>query len=374
MSSPEPDPKLVTRSGESTPAATILADLTVRRSGFSLEARFEVPASGFVGVIGPSGSGKTTLLRAISGLERQTQGEFRVGGVVWQNESSFVPPHRRSLGYVFQEPSLFEHLDVRRNLEFGYRRRSESRRRVSFDQAVALLGVARLLSRSVAGLSGGERQRVAIARAILTSPELLLMDEPLASLDATSKREVLPCLERLHRELSIPVLYVSHAAEEVARLSDYLIMMDQGRILAVGPVNDILTRADLPVARGEDAATVLVATVSEHDEEYQLTYLDFAGGRFIVTRRELEVGSPVRVRLLARDVSITLEAQRETSILNILAATVDSVTELGFAQALVRLDVGGIPMLSRVTMKSAAALGLRPGTSVYAQIKSVAIL
>ena len=373
MSSSSAGPATPRSDATDSSAHAIVADLVVERPGFRLEAAFEVPAQGFVGLVGPSGSGKTTLLRALAGLEPGSVGEFRMGDVVWQSESRFVPPHRRGLGYVFQEPSLFTHLNVRANLDYGFRRRSPGRRRVKPEDAITILGVGKLLERRVNSLSGGERQRVAIARAILASPDLLLMDEPLAALDDESKRELLPYLESMHRSLSIPVLYVSHAIDELARLSDHLIMLDDGKIVAVGETNDLMTRVDLPIARGEDAASVLEATVVEHDASYQLTYLEFPGGRLALAHRDLEVGQRVRVRLMARDISLTLKQQSDTSILNILPATVESVSEQG-AQVVVRLSISGSAILSRITRKSAAALGLAPGSGVYAQIKSVAIL
>lgn len=353
---------------------SIEARFRVSREGFDLDVELRAPSRGVTSIFGPSGSGKTTLLRAIAGLDRHDGGFLRVGGHTWQDERVFRPPHRRPLGYVFQEASLFDHLSVRQNLEYGRRRVPEADHRIPLDHVIDLLGLGPLLERRTAHLSGGERQRVAIGRALAVSPGLLLMDEPLASLDLSSRREILPHLESLRDELEIPVLYVSHTPEETARLADHLVLLDRGRVSAAGEVQEMLTRLDLPLARGGDAAAIVDATVSGHDEPYHLTFLDFGGGRLTVTRSELPVGRHVRVRLAAQDVSLTLERQEGTSILNIFPATVEELHPEGEAQVTVRLRAGSIPLLSRVTRRSAATLDLQPGKSVYVQVKSVVLL
>ncbi len=208
----------------------------------------------------------------------------------------------------------------------------------------------------------------------MTSPRLLLLDEPIASLDAAGKAEILPYLERLHGELEIPVLYVSHSPDEVARLADHMILMDAGRVLAAGPIGELLTRFDLPLAFAPEAEAVIEGTVAEHDEEYALTYVDFGGGRFSVGRKDLPIGRPVRVRVLARDVSLTLERQSNTSILNVFAATVEEVADDSPARCVVRLRVGDAPLLAQVTRKSAVALKLAQGQELFAQVKSVSVL
>ena len=215
---------------------------------------------------------------------------------------------------------------------------------------------------------------MAIARALLTSPRLLLMDEPLAALDAASKHEILPYLDRLHDELAIPVLYVSHSPDEVARLADHMVLLECGRVLAAGPIAEMLTRLDLPLASGRDAESMIEAVVAGYDETYQLTYLDFPGGRFTVSRNALEEGRRVRLRILARDVSLALTRPEDTSILNVFPATITALADVNQAQVTVRLAAGGVPLLSRITRKSTAKLDLRPGKTVYAQIKSVALL
>ncbi len=353
---------------------TVEASFRIERGDFKLDVALSLPGRGVTALFGPSGSGKTTLLRAIAGLEYHRGGFLRVGGTTWQDAGLFVPTHRRSLGYVFQEASLFAHLTVKGNLEYGVRRVPEAERKVSLEKAVELLGIGHLLERKPGTLSGGERQRVAIARALAVSPRLLLMDEPLAGLDVARKQEVLPYIEALHHELDIPVIYVSHSPAEVARLADHMVLLEAGRVAAAGAVHEIFTRLDLPLARGRDAVALVEATVAGHDDEYDLTYLDFPGGRFTVTRRDLPAGRAVRLRVAARDVSLTLTPQRGTSILNIFPATVDEVIPEGKAEVTVRLMVSGVAMLARITRKSALMLGLRPGLPVFAQAKSVALL
>ncbi len=353
---------------------TIEARFRIDRDDFSLDVDLSVPSRGITALFGPSGCGKTTLLRAIAGLEYHHDGFLKVGDRTWQDSDCFVPPYRRPLGYVFQEASLFAHLTVRRNLEYGIKRVPAAERKVSLQQAIELLGIGHLLERRPARLSGGERQRVAIARSLAVSPRLLLMDEPLAALDVNRKQEILPYIESLHNDLDIPVIYVSHSPDEVARLADHLVLLEAGRVTASGAISDMLTRLDLPLAHGSDAEALIEATVAGHDEAYHLTHLDFTGGRFTVVRKELPVGSAVRLRVAARDVSLTLEWQSGTSILNIFPAIVDEVIADGEARMTVRLMVGGVPMLARITRKSASVLGLKAGKLVYAQAKSVALL
>lgn len=355
-------------------ASGLCAHFCASLGSFVLDVEFTTPGQGITALFGPSGSGKTSLLRCIAGLER-ARGHLTVNGECWQDDERgvFVPTHRRPLGYVFQEASLFPHLSVRGNLEYGWKRIAPAERRVAFEQAVDLLGIARLLDRSPTRLSGGERQRVAIARALLTSPRLLLMDEPLSALDQASKADILPYLERLHDELSIPVLYVSHLVDEVARLADHMVFLEQGRVCAAGPINELLTRLDLPLAHADESEALIDATVAAHDEEFQLTYVDFPGGRVSIARQPFPIGHPVRVRIRARDVSLTLERQEHTSILNIFPARVLDVADDTPSQVMVRLDAAGAVLLARITRKSAAALGLERGARVYAQVKSVAL-
>jgi len=353
---------------------SIRARFRVDRAAFRLDVDLEVPARGVTSLYGPSGCGKTTLLRAIAGLDRHPGGSLRFGDQTWQDEALFLPAHRRPIGYVFQEASLFEHLDVRGNIEFGARRIPAAARRVSLDHAIELLDVGRLLDRKPASLSGGERQRVAIARALAVSPSLLLLDEPLAAVDETLKQEILPYIESLHRELDIPVIHVSHLPEEVARIADRLVLMRDGRVLACGRIHDMLTRLDLPLAHESRAAAVIDAVVRATDPNDHLARLAFDGGELLVAQRGLPDGSPVRLRIEARDVSLTLERQTGTSILNILESRIEEIRAEDDARVVVRLLAGGTPLLAGITRKSADELQLVPGRTVFAQIKSVALL
>jgi molybdate transport system ATP-binding protein len=341
---------------------------------FTLDVDLRLPAQG-VGIVGASGSGKTTLLRCIAGLERPSQGRLVVNGETWHNERVWLPVHRRALGYVFQESNLFPHLSVRDNLLFGFERIASAERKVSFDTAVALLGIEPLLARPTPTLSGGERQRVAIARALLTSPRLLLLDEPLASLDLESRAQILPYLEQVQRALKIPLLYVSHAPGEVARIAEHGVVLARGKVLASGPLNQLLTDVRLPLSQRDDAGAVLSAEVEAHDETHHLTYLRVAGGRLGISRRRLALGERTKVQVHARDVSLSLVAPSQSSISNVLSVTVLGVHgERDPAHRLVQLDLAGQMLLARVTGWSVEQLQIRPGLQLFAQVKSVALL
>lgn len=351
----------------------VTAHFALRTGEFTLDVAFVAPARGVTAVFGPSGSGKTTLLRCVAGLEHPPQGTLSVNGESWQDAHAFLPTHRRAVGYVFQEASLFPHLSVRGNLEYGQRRVAPAMRRVSFKQVVDWLGLGGLLARDPSRLSGGERQRVAIARALLTSPRLLLMDEPLSALDARSKADIFPYLERLHGELAIPVLYVSHAIDEVARLADHIVVLERGKVLASGALHELITRLDLPLAHGDSAGAVVDGVIAEHSDAEYLTWVDFGGGRFALPRHSAPVGKRVRLRIQARDVSLAAERHTRTSILNILPARVTDISEDGPGLVMVGLDVGGAILLARITRRSAELLQLTRDMQVYAQVKGVAI-
>ena len=354
----------------------IQASFQQSRGDFSLDVALDLPGRGVTAIFGPSGSGKTSLLRSIAGLDRAREGFLSVNGEIWQDDRAgvFMPVHQRPLGYVFQEASLFTHLDVQQNLDYGVRRVPTAQRRVSLAQAIELFALQGLLKREAGTLSGGERQRVAMARALATSPRLLLMDEPLASLDGPRKAEILPYIEKFHSELDIPVLYVSHAPDEVARLADHLVLLDAGRAVAVGPTRELMTRMDLPLAHGDAAAAVIDAVVVGVDRPYNLIHADFAGGQVSLLNARLDIGQRVRIRVQARDVSLTLDRQEGSSVLNVFAVTITSLSDDSPGQVMVGLDAGGSPLLARITKKSADALQLQTGSALYAQVKGVAIL
>jgi len=355
----------------------------LQRAGFLLDVDLTLPARGVSVLFGPSGSGKTSCLRVLAGLEPQAQGVVRVDGEVWQDTARRVmlPVHQRALGYVFQEASLFEHLSVRDNLMFGFRRTPPAQRRHAWDHGLELLGIAHLLQRRPQELSGGERQRVAIARALATSPRVLLMDEPLASIDAARKNEILPWLEQLHAQLDIPVVYVTHSSDELARLADHVVLLDNGRALCSGPVPELMTRIDLPLARGDSAAALIEARVVSHSTADSLSELVFEGGRLLLpqaSQAALPQGTAVRVRIQARDVSLSLHAPEHSSVLNVLGATVVDVVDDTPGQVLVGLQLGHgakpVRLLSRISLVSARRLGVAPGQAVFAQIKGVAMV
>lgn len=350
--------------------------------GFHLHLDERLPGAGVTAVYGPSGSGKTSLLRCIAGLERPANAYIRVHDAVWQDERRFVPSYRRSVGVVFQEASLFPHLSAADNLRFAEQRAHRQARQrggIARQQAIDLLGIEAFLQRMPEQLSGGERQRIAIARALLIQPQLLLMDEPLAALDYARKQEILPYLEKLRAELQIPIIYISHAADEIARLADHLLALDQGQVIASGPLNACLSRLDSPIQLGEDTGVVLEANIAERDSQWQLARVEFEGGSLWVRDSGHALSTEVRVRVLARDVSLALDQPGQSSILNVLPATVDGIADAdggprNSAISLVRVSVGGTALLSRLTRRSVAQLGLRPGARVWVQVKSAALL
>ena len=378
----------------------IEARLSLQHPAFSLAVDLCLPGRGVTALFGPSGCGKTTLLRAIAGLAR-AQGRVALQGEVWQDDRSATwrPAHQRAVGYVIQEAALFPHLSVQGNLDYALRRSrpgvvtaagsgQPARGSVDLPALVDLLGIAALLGRAPATLSGGERQRVAIARALASSPRLLLMDEPLAALDAERKAELLPYLERLHQQLALPIVYVTHAMDEVARLADHLVLLRAGRVLADGPLASLLARTDLPLARQDDAGVVIDASVLSHDTDYGLSRIGFAGGTLWLGATPAAPGAAVRARVLARDVSVARQAPLQTSVLNVLEARLESL-QADHSTVLLRLVLTGpadpagpgdpspadaVRLLARITRRSCDALALQPGDALFAQIKGVALM
>ena len=358
-----------------TPAEDIRARFNFGFHGFTLDVDLKLPGRGVTALFGHSGSGKTTLLRCIAGFELAPRGYLSVHGEVWQDGPTFVPTYRRALGYVFQETSLFAHLSVRKNLAYGLKRVPLAQRKVAEEAVIDLLGIGPLLNRAPGGLSGGERQRVAIARALAVSPRLLLMDEPLASLDRARKQEILPYLERLHDDLDIPVLYVSHSPDEVARLADHVVLLAQGRSVAQGGLHETLARLDLAGAFAEDVGVVIDAVVAQHDVADHLSRLDFSGGSVYVRRCAEALGHPVRFRIQASDVSLAAHKAEESSFLNLLPGNVVEFSNADTpGQVMVKLDVGGTPLIARITDRSRKHLRIEVGQRLWAQIKSVALL
>ncbi|MFI3186400.1 MAG: molybdenum ABC transporter ATP-binding protein [Methylococcaceae bacterium] len=343
---------------------------------FKLDVDLKLPGTGITVLFGHSGSGKTTLLRCIAGLQQAPQGKLKINGTVWQDSERklFLPTHKRPLGYVFQEANLFPHLTVRDNLNFGLKRIKQNSATAKLEQTLELLGISHLLERMPERLSGGERQRVAIARALVLNPEILLMDEPLASLDFKRKQEILPFLSRLHQQLDIPVLYVTHSQQEVAQLADTLVILEDGRALASGPLWETQSRLDVPLAQDREASTVWQATVAEHEADYHLTRVAFSGGSLSLPSVVAPVGTALRVQIYARDVSIALEAPTATSILNVLPAVISGIANGRDGQTVIKVQVGNQVLLAHITCKSALILGLQVGMAIYVQIKGTSIL
>ena len=342
---------------------------------FRLDVNFDLPMHGISALFGPSGCGKTSILRSIAGLNR-LPGRISIGEYVWQDDTRFLPTHRRSLGYVFQEASLFSHLSVRQNLAYGEKRAKGSNRHVTFAEIVDLLGIGHLVDRMPQNLSGGERQRVSIGRALLSQPRLLLMDEPLSALDREAREEILPYFEALHANLRIPIILVSHDISEVERLADHLVVLRDGRVLTSGQLNAVLSSNDSPLGRRRDFAAVLAGCVVRNDPD-GIAVVDIAGRELLILGDGLEPGKSVRVRIAASDVSIARSRSRDSSILNAVPARILGIDVLGEAEASVRLDIGlaaAAPIRARITRRSLQSLDLETGQEVVAQIKSVSLV
>lgn len=350
------------------------AVLTLDRGDFRLDVSLEVRLRGVTAVFGPSGCGKTTLLRALAGIERGAKGRIAFDGRVWQDErGGFVPTRDRRAGLIFQDARLFPHLTVRGNILYGYRRTPKNERLFRPETVVRLMDLESLLGRRVASLSGGERQRVSFARAVLANPRLLLMDEPLASLDQDRKEDILPFIERLAGALAIPIVYVSHEIDEVVRLATDLVLMNEGRIVAGGPIEEVSNRFDLRSYAGRlDAGSILRMRVAGHDRAAGITRFAFAGGEVIGPGVDLAEGTEVNLRIRSRDVAIALDPPGRTSILNVLPGRVAEIGPDDGPQAHVLLDVGA-PLWARIMRRSVQALDLAPGRPVYALVKAVAV-
>ena len=372
------DPAQDTRTQQQSAERDIKVDLTGRLGAFPVNVRFETPADGVTMLFGPSGCGKTTILRAMAGLDRLS-GSIRMRGQVWQDDEAgiFRPPHQRNIGYVLQEASLFPHLSVNGNLAYGMERLPPGKRKIQKEDIADILDLPALEKRRPGTLSGGQRQRVAIARALLRSPELLLMDEPLAALDYKARQDITRALRDIRAKLGIPVLYVSHDPDEVANLADHLILLENGSVRVSGPVTELCRRLDLasdPETGDVLADTILNASVAGVDPEWGLTRLESPAGDILVPQQGWAPGAQVRIRIMARDVSIALSPAPDSSILNMVPGVVTDIVRSGPGQCLVRLRCGEGVLFSLLTRKSVETLNLQPGAQVIAQIKSVAMI
>jgi molybdate transport system ATP-binding protein len=356
---------------------SIQLSLKLLRAGeaaFDLSVELTLPSSGTTVIFGPSGGGKTTTLRAIAGLEPDVKGHIRINQQTWQAPDIFVPAHQRRVGFVFQHSALLPHLSVEQNLRYGWQRVGGTA--AEYAQCVEQLDLAPLLQRAIGQLSGGERQRVALGRALLTRPDILLLDEPLAALDAARRSEILGYLERLKQTTTIPLLYVTHAVDEMSRLADYLVLMKGGRVRQAGPALEVMNHPNAPLALRDDAGVVVQATVQQRDVHGLLT-LQSPMGTLYAHGPAHEPGDRLRVRIHARDVSLALSHHTDSSMLNILPVTVLVLRDGAGGQALIELSAGDQPeqrLLAKISYASVARLNIEPGLALWAQIKAVALL
>ena len=353
-----------------------MKDVTLRhrRGEFILDAAFDLHGARVTALFGPSGAGKSTVIAGIVGLFRADFGHITIAGQTFLDTESgkFVPPRERRIGVMFQDLRLFPHLSVEANLMYGGRRATPRPKHGTAEEVAGLLGLTPLLKRMPHQLSGGERSRVALGRALLMAPRALLLDEPLASLDAARKAEILPYLERVVRESRIPMLYVSHALDEIARLADRMVVLNQGRVIAEGPLFEVTARLDLFSIGHLIPGTVMEATVVRHDEDHDLTEIGIGGESLIVPRISHGPGTAIRVRIDAEDVMISLSRLEAVSANNVLPARVAAIRETG-PHADIQLQLTGAQMVARITRRSLQRLSLRPGLAVFAVIKSVTV-
>ena len=355
---------------------TLHCSVKQRKTGFILDINLNISSTGITALFGASGAGKTTLLRIIAGLEKVSNSKIFFNEQVWQSgDSNFLPTHRRRIGYVFQQANLFPHLTIEHNLRYGLKRHGNTEAFTHYQDVVDLLNLDSYLNRYPQQLSGGQKQRIAIGRALLSQPQLLLMDEPLASLDIQSKREIIPYLEKIHETISVPIIYVSHSVEEVARIADQIVLVDKGQVLAQGEINDILTRNDLPLAHLNESCSVIDGQIDAFDKEFHLSYVRIGNQTIALSETNKPVGSKVRIRILARDVSLALEKNTSSTIHNIFPAKVLKISQSSDpAKLVVRLKVGNTILLSQITKFSAYRLKIGVEQDIWAQVKSAALM
>ena len=363
------------KGASSSIVANLKTSLRSDAQVFELEVNSEFPSQGITAILGESGSGKTTLLRCIAGLEKKVLGQLRVGDTTWLDENQCVPTHKREIGFVFQDARLFEHLNVYGNLQFAIKRSHEKVNKAFYEEVVSALDIGALLQHKPEQLSGGEKQRVAIARALLIKPKMLIMDEPLASLDNARKQDVLPYLAALQGMFNIPMLYVSHSTDEVCKLADHVIVLHQGKVVIQGPIADVFSSAQLPFVYRTETSTIVQATIVDKSERWHLLKAEFAGNSLWLQDNNQTVGKAVRLRILANDVSLSLTDEKDSTILNRIEGRISGIEiDKNGATALVTLELMRTEIVAQVTRKSVDDLFLMVGMKIWAQIKSVAVL
>lgn len=350
---------------------SIKAHFNLKKSDLLISVDTEIPSSGITVIYGASGSGKTTFLRLLAGLEKDKKGILSIDDDKWQSTKIFKPTHKRNIGYVFQEDNLFSHLNVNQNLLYGHTNPEQQGERTR--ELIELLGIGELLNRMPNELSGGERQRVAIARALNGNPKILLMDEPLSSLDYQRKQEILPYLEGLHEKIKIPIIYVSHSREEILRLADYIVEMEAGTIINQGAIADVIDNIHTAGNDQSEMMSILNAKIESHDDDYGLSYAKFANNILTLPKVDKPKHGKVRVKILAKDVSISAILPQQTSILNIFEATIENIQAKGF-QVCVKVNVSNQSIVCLITRKSQELLGLEVNQKVFIQIKCLSLM
>jgi molybdate transport system ATP-binding protein len=359
---------------EIIPDKLIKIGILKRYASFKLEINdLQFSSVGVTAVFGPSGSGKTSLLRCLAGFE-EFVGYITVNSKIWQNDKLLLKTHLRPIGYVFQEPSLFDHLNVQKNLEYAYSRVSDFQKKIIWDLVIRILNLDSLLQRNVQLLSGGEKQRVAIGRAMLTSPELLLMDEPLSALDQKTKYEILQYLKKISEELAIPIIYVSHSLDEVIKIADRVLLIENGSVVKLGPVEKLLCQLDLSLLQGDQSSALLYGIIDHHEADLGITCIQCDGQKIYLPLQQEQGSTKIRIKISAKDVSLTKVRSEDTSILNILNAQIYEIKMLDQFQVMIKLKLDHQFILSKITKKSLINLNLKVGDNIFVQIKSVVLI
>ena len=345
-----------------------------KKGDFHLQIQESIPTDSVTAIFGPSGCGKTSLLRALAGLDKYPNSTISLNDNTWQDQDSLLPTNQRDIGFIFQEPNLFPHLTVEKNLEFGLNRTAKNLQKIDFKSVVSVLNIQDFLKRNPRQLSKGQKQRVAIGRALLSSPKILLMDEPLSGLDTQSKSEIIPYLEKISQEFSLPIIYVTHDLAEISQFIDQVLFLENGRKTHFLPTAEAFNSLNSPLNKFHSPQSIIEATIDSHEPDYFLTTLTFSGGEITVSSIEKSIGKKVKVRIPAQGVSITLEKANATSVQNIFPASVCDIRLTPKSKANIQLDSNGTKLIATITKKSLNELKLKNGLNVFIQVKSVELL